>query len=694
MFELGVGLGATGLGGAFLSIGNLVSVITDGIASIFGAKSGEEALFDKLKKFGAVKLDKGNITNNAQAIKEYSAAMIDGAKASVGTLAIDITNFMSAGINAIGSLLGFEGGIDALINGMKKLSEDHGIDKEKIKTFAEGLAEYTKAMALGAGAKGLQLIGEIANFAQQGVKAITEMIGGDDFLTSTTKGMVAMSSAEGINTVKIQQFANALVAYTGAMHEGAKGKSKELLGSMANLATTAVDGISKLLGGDGGLPALITSLKTLSKDHGIDKEKIKTFAEGVSVYATAMSSGAKGMKAGAGIALSNFATQAVNAIGSLLGFEGGIDALLINLKKLSGPETDGIDSTKIGKVAVAMQAYSKAMDAAATAGGATAWDAVNTLVTGVVKSIGGWLGITEGKSALDKLKDFAKFSLTPEELNQITVNASAIRVYAKAMKTMSELKLPLDFGDFLSSLLDGFKSWFAKDVDPMDDLTKFSKQGSGIDVAQIKNNVEAINEFAKLGAGMGGEAPDIAGFAESLKKSLPALHKAIQGYEEAGTKIKGLGDESLFKDYSQAGKNVKGLMSAFSNINIGKNTFMGSDNFEDFGLDLWQGQDEIQKAIMGDGTADDLGLASKKIPWAQAAENISMLINALSGTGRGAGPRMTGAELDRTIRDRGDEALGGDVITTTVAPNTTYNSQISTIPLEHRDGAGQFGRWR
>ena len=97
---------------------------------------------------------------------------------------------------------------------------------------------------------------------------------------------------------------------------------------------------------------------------------------------------------------------------------------------------------------------------------------------------------------------------------------------------------------------------------------------------------------------------------------------------------------------------------------------------------------------MGDGTADDLGLASPKIKWADAAENISMLINALSGTGRGAGSRMTGAELDRTIRDKAGTEPGGDVITTTIAPSTVNNASFGRTQTEATGSAGALSAVR
>ena len=101
-------------------------------------------------------------------------------------------------------------------------------------------------------------------------------------------------------------------------------------------------------------------------------------------------------------------------------------------------------------------------------------------------------------------------------------------------------------------------------------LENFSK--ASIDPKKVKTNVDALNEFAKLGAGVG--RLKIDSFVESIVKTLPALEMAIMGGKVEGSflptwlggskskVLKGLADTSI--DYARARKNMNMLKQTLS----------------------------------------------------------------------------------------------------------------------------------
>jgi hypothetical protein len=119
--------------------------------------------------------------------------------------------------------------------------------------------------------------------------------------------------------------------------------------------------------------------------------------------------------------------------------------------------------------------------------------------------------------------------------------------------------------------MDGIGGFFSEKKDPMVALEKFSK--AKVDPAGVKKNVEALNEFAKLGQGVSGRLK-ISKFAEDIVRGLPALEMAIMGGKVEGsflpswlggskTKVlKGLADSTI--DYAGAQRNMNLIKSAMS----------------------------------------------------------------------------------------------------------------------------------
>ena len=191
MGALGAGFAAMGAGGAIKGVGNLIGGIAEGLGGLFGAESGQEALIEKLKKFSALKLNVQNIKDNTEAMVAYGIAMTAG---GAGTAMEAIGKFAAGTLGKFGELFGAVPVLDSL-----KIFAKETIDKDKVKNNAEAMVEYTKAMALGAGASGLKALDSLANFVTTGVDGLSKMMGGEGGLDSMISGLQKMSAATGID---------------------------------------------------------------------------------------------------------------------------------------------------------------------------------------------------------------------------------------------------------------------------------------------------------------------------------------------------------------------------------------------------------------------------------------------------------------------------------------------------------------
>ena len=306
-----------------------------------------------------------------------------------------------------------------------------------------------------------------------------------------------------------------------------------------------------------------------TESGAIDGKKVKGVASAMGAYAAAMlvGAGASVMKAGA--SFGNLVSNITDGLSKLI--PGGKDTLtsqLDSLKKMT-LAADGIDGKKVKSVAEAMSSYAKAMALGAAGKGVGALGAIGNFVGGAVKALGSLVGIKD-KDPLEQLKKFSEFNITTKQVEQIKLNAKAIGSYANAMGELGKVKLPRNFGDTISSIMDGIGGFFSKKKDPMAALENFSK--ASIDPKKVKTNVDALNEFAKLGAGVG--RLKIDDFVEDIVKALPALEMAIMGGKVEGSILpswlggskskilKGLADTSI--DYAQARKNMNMLKQTLS----------------------------------------------------------------------------------------------------------------------------------
>ena len=564
MGALGLGLGAEGLGGAIGSVGNLVGAIADGIGGLFGVKSGEDSLIAKMEKFGKVKLNHVNIKNNAEAMIAYGKAMAMG---GAGKVLSAVSTLADGVLGGLGKALGAVPPLEAL-----KTFSLVEIDKDKVKNNSEAMMEYAKAMALGAAASGAKGLASLANIVTQVTDGLSKLIpGGKGTLDDQLSSMKKLSSATGIDAAKIKEVTKAMGWYAAAMIAGAPASLAKGVASFGNLVSNVMDGLSKLIpGGTDVLTNQLDALKRMTTESGaIDAKKVKGVASAMSAYAAAMLAGAGASAMKAYASFGNLVSNITDGLSKLI--PGGKDTLtsqLDSLKKMT-LAADGIDGKKVKSVAEAMSSYAKAMALGAAGKGVGALGAIGNFVGGAVKALGSLVGIKD-KDPLEQLKKFSEFNITTKQVEQIKLNAKAIGSYANAMGELGKVKLPRNFGDTISSIMDGIGGFFSKKKDPMAALENFSK--ASIDPKKVKTNVDALNEFAKLGAGVG--RLKIDDFVEDIVKALPALEMAIMGGKVEGSILpswlggskskilKGLADTSI--DYAQARKNMNMLKQTLS----------------------------------------------------------------------------------------------------------------------------------
>ena len=568
MFAIGKGLGAMGAGGAIGALGGLIESIADGLGGLFGVEPGKARLIDDLIEFGEVEINAEGVERNAKAMVAYGKAMALGSGGNVlgaiAGLAAGIFDKFSEMIGAV-----------PLLDKVKAFGEET-IDCEAVANNARALVEYTKAMAIGVGAQTAEALGAVVNFATTAVDGITKFIGGEGFLDSTLGGLKKMSaSAKDINPDNISNVAKAMVAYTGAMAAGAIGEAFKAAGSIFNFVTQAADGLSKFIGGQGVLDSQLEGLKKMSEaSAGIDAKKVENVSDAMVSYAKAMAAGGVGEGGKAIGSFSNFVGNVVEGIGKLIGIEGSDP--IADLKEFAKVEITDQEVTSIEKNSAALSAYGAAMVAMSSA---EVKSTLGDTITNVMQGIGSLFGFGKG-DPLENLKDFAGLNLDSEGIKTDVTNLMSILEDPNidVAKSTSFKTILTDVGDALESFsTSGFVGALA---------------GVGTSMLNfLRGNESPIAEMLTIGES-----------ADSLERGADALDRI---------------SESLGR--------------------IANLTFSGDDiKIKEFALDLLAAVPVIEGAIMG-GTVDPpgtgnkvtlKGLASENIEWAEAAQNISLIMRA------------------------------------------------------------------
>ena len=534
MGALGLGVGAfvLAIGGSAALVSKMFPTIAEGLKSFEGING--KNLVDVGLGMAAIGVGLG-------------AQGIGGAISAVGGLVGGIAE-------GISGLLGIKSGPESTLEKMRIFGEAK-INAKGVKANAEAMKAYGIAMAAGGGGAMLSSLSTLGDAVFGG---LGKLIGGVPPLEKMKIFGDAVINHEGVKAN-----AASMVTYMEAMAVGTGATAIKAVGSLANLAGTAMDGVSKFLGGKGVLETQLDGMRKLSSATGIDAEKIKAVAGAMVQYAkvNAIGAGAETVKAVGG--LGNMISSFTDGVSKMIGGKGMLDSQIEGMQKLSAAK--GIDPVQIKFVAGAMVEYAKAMAAGAAGEAGKAGGAIGNMVSSIADGLSSFFG--GGKS--DPLGDLIKFSarkITAEQAAQVKINADALVTYGMGLAKFAGTQVLKGGGDLLSSLAEGLSSFFGKDnkVDPMTALQRFASKI--INIGTVENNVKALEAFSMLGSGYTGN-PGMQKFIEEMGDNLPQIEALINGSEATGVKIfgkrlgkaavKGLGSPDIMID--EAKTNIEKL---------------------------------------------------------------------------------------------------------------------------------------
>jgi len=415
MVGLGAGFAAMGAGKAISGVGNLIGSIADGVGGLFGVKSGQEDIMEKLKKFSKVKLDVKNIKGNAEAMAAYGIAMTAG---SAGSMLGTMATLADGAIGGLGKLLGGVPVVDQLI-AFSKVE----VDGKKVKKNADAMMTYAHAMTVGAGASAMKGLASVGNLLSSGLDSLSKAFGGKGTLETQLSDMKKMSDAsDGIDGKKVRSIADAMMTYAVAMTAGAGGSTMKGLASIGNLLSSGLDALGSAFGGKSTLDNQLNDMKKISKAEGIDIVKIKHVTDAMSIYATGMASGAKATGAKAFGDIANFVGGVAKSIGGLLGIKDADpigDLKKFAKKSVTPAEVTQIQSNTQGLVAYA--ASTKIMSKISVGKG------FGESVSNLLKGVGNWFSSEED---MNPMEAFEKFSGKKFDAKSVKKNISALEEFA------------------------------------------------------------------------------------------------------------------------------------------------------------------------------------------------------------------------------------------------------------------------
>ena len=225
------------------------------------------------------------------------------AAAASGLKFVAAMGFLGAGIGAffgVGTVL-IRGASELLPGLMENLKSLEKLDGKKLLEVGKGLV----SIGAGLGASGMGAAFAAGGmFAASIIDSAREFFGMDTTIDALIKSVEAFGSKE-IVAPHIEKNSKALSAYGTAMAKGGIGAIFKAVGSITNLATTGIDGITKLIGGK----TLIEKLEEFGAKDVDPNGYVESNAKAMAAYAMAMTTGAAG--------------TAMNAIGSFAGLVAG-----------------------------------------------------------------------------------------------------------------------------------------------------------------------------------------------------------------------------------------------------------------------------------------------------------------------------------------------------------------------------------
>jgi len=421
-------IGAGILGGAITAVGAGIA----GAAWLLGKSL--PTFVDGLKSFEDI--DGNALISAATGMLALSAAMAafgaGSAVAGLGAMVGGITG-------AIGKLFGADDPLEQL-----KTFAAANIDGAKVKNNADAMVAFSKAMAAAGGASAAEGLGSLVSGIAGGIGSL---FGGKDN-NDIFADMVKFASYD-IDTAKVKTNAEAMVAFSTAMNVASLSSAGEGLGT---LVSGIAGGIGKLFGAEDPLTQL-TKFSVLE----LDTARIKTNAEAMSAFSTAMSSVTmmpeKGIFASIGSAISGF-----------LGVNTPFDQL-IAFGALN------IDNAKVKSNAEAMASFSAAMSGVVMMPEKGIFSSFSSAISGLFGT----------DTPFDQLKAFGALDL----------NAKNVKTNAEAMSSMSTALST--FTDIEGVTIDAYLAQRLTALAEVPDLTTFATSINALSNVSIATGVNALN---------------------------------------------------------------------------------------------------------------------------------------------------------------------------------------------------------
>jgi len=461
MLAVAAGLAAMGAGSVVSGIGGLVGGAFSKLGDMIGAKSP----LVMLEEFSKVNINTKNAIKNAEAMVAFSKAMAMGgggaAAAGIGTLVGGIT----------GALGKFFGADDPLTQLKKFGAVD--IDGAKVKVNAEAMKLFASAMADAPTMK-TDVVGAL--FA-----GVVSIFGGTVTMPWANLKLFADADVDG---AKVKVNAEAMKLFASAM-EAAPVIKPDIVGAL-------FAGVVSIFGGTATMPW--ANLK-LFADADIDGAKVKTNADAMKLFATAMET--------APVIKSDVIGALFGAIVSIFG--GEVKMPWDNLKLFADADIDGV---KVTANSAAMKAFSSAMTN------------VPVIETTKVGGLFGAIGtIFSGKTVMPwaNVKAFADADMG--DATKLTANAKALGDFGTAVSGMPVMPEGTREGGAWGFV----KGIFAGDTKmPWDKVKAFADADMG-DTTKIVANANALSIFSKTMSGIDLASLEAWGDSDSMDKMSSAF---------------------------------------------------------------------------------------------------------------------------------------------------------------------------
>lgn len=250
---LGAGLAVFSAGGAAAGVGNVLSTVSEGIASLFGGKTP----LQKLEEFSKLDIDAERVKSNTEAMVAFSKAMASFGGASV---VASLGTALSALSDTLGSFFKVKPPTERLVE-----FGNITVDKDKVVANAEAFVAFSNAFA---SYSGMSTAGAISGV----VESITSFFGADN--DAAFKKFEKFSNLDIRDPERVKKNAEAFVAFANALSQYKGG------GEFKNIADNIGSGLNKLLGGT----SITEKFVEFSKLQ-IDPEKTGKLAEAFAKYA-------------------------------------------------------------------------------------------------------------------------------------------------------------------------------------------------------------------------------------------------------------------------------------------------------------------------------------------------------------------------------------------------------------------------